>query len=311
MLKQILKVRLKSQFPQLSCIRTYPSHVNRTLTENVQDRHLKFNGFLPYFIENEQYKIFRKTSEVLYEFSSEPRSVVQWEHIKPKRIIQWNHLPADCSNEDVIVAFDDFLNYSIEINRPLSDEMFDDFVDIVACRLQTLSSNQLIKLLQIFALKGSLTNEKIRQRNYIELFMAFDNACTVKANDMIPEELLFMSSVWLTIPYAKKSFYTVLVCRLFNRYARNMNAKQLSQAIFYINCMNRPIDDIRAFENIITNVVMEVSPQELSMLLWTFYRLETKVEKPQLKAKIFEYIENNNLSDLNDEFLTRILMVKY
>lgn len=262
-----------------------------------------------YYKGSGRHLMFRNDSEFVYQFDKETRNLTPWECSDAKQKMEWDEVTRDYNNDQLIRAFECLLNYSLGCDIPLTDTRFDQFIDDFCKRMQSFTLNELIRALQIFA-KYPLPF-KLNDRNYIELFYAFDQACTIQSVDLLPSQLLFISSIWLAIPSAKRSYFSKLIPRLFNRYMRNMNAPELAQATFFINYMDKPIEDIRAFENIFERVLNDLTIEEFTTILWTFIRCETKIEKRELLFKYFDYLEKHDPSQLNDSQLSKLLVVSF
>lgn len=284
-------------------LRRFSSQVDNQNLNHVPDSNkAPFDAFDGY------YKIFNKNSVILHQFDDETHNLVAWEKPKSAISLQWNKLPPTYTNDELIEAFADLINYSVSNNINLSDPMFDYFIGEFTETLLEFTTNEIIRAIQIFA-RAPLEKTWILQRNYIELYMAFDQAITIKAVNMLPEQVIFLSSIWKCMPLAKKTYLSLLLTHLLNRYFRNMDAQQLSQALHFINILNKPIEDIPALENIIETRMDAMSLQELATVVWTFNRIETKIQKTALKTKIYNHLEKQDLSQLDYKFLVQILNV--
>lgn len=273
-----------------------------------KDNEQQWKHLTQYYKTSNRHKFFQAESKYLYQFDDETKNVTQFEEVHLEQDFDWNQNITNLSDSELIRAFESLLNHCRTNNVSLSEEQFDGFIDGFVQRLQNFTLNEVIEVLQSFA-RYPLDRIQLRQRNWIELFQAIDQACTIKSVDLLPAQLLFISSIWMSIPLAKKSWFTVLVSRLLYRYLKEVSAPEMAQALFFINCMAQPIDDIRAFENIFEKNIENLSVEEFATVLWTFIRLETKVEKQELKSKFFEYMEKQDFSQLDDPYFSKILIV--
>lgn len=273
------------------------------------DSEKQWKSLMKYFKTSpDRHKMFQKDSKIVYQFDDETKGLAMYDCMHFGPTVDWNQPTTNVNNNELICAFDSLLYYCNTNNIPLSDEQFDEFIDNFIQRLQDFTLNEVMQVLQSFA-RYPLDRHEIRQRNWIELFQAIDQACTIRAADALPQQLLFISSIWLDIPFAKRSWCTILVARLLNRYLKTMSAAEMAQALFFINCIAQPITDIRAFENIFEEKIDNLTLEEFATVLWTFIRLETKVEKQELKEKFFNYLEKHDFSQLADPYLAKILIV--
>lgn len=266
------------------------------------------NDITKFFVESDRHQVFQKDSNHIYQFDDETRNITKWNHTKLDPNCAWNKSTADYEDEEMIHAFENLLNYCTTNEISLSDTQFDSFIDEFTERLQNFTLNDVIRVLQIFA-RHTNNKHQIKQRNFMELFQALDQVCTILSVDLLPDQLLFIQSIWLKIPLAKQTYFAQLASRLFNRYIKTMTAPQMAQAMFYMNCMSQQIIDIRAFENVFEEKMDDLTLEEFSAVLWTFIRLETKLEKEELRNKFFNYLQKEDLSQLSDSMLTKVLVV--
>lgn len=293
--RQHLQTVLRHPIIQSYCTFHEPSHV--------------YSNLVQIFSNPDRYKSFKRNTGDLYEFDDETRNVVAWQSSKlAQQTCTWNQPTDSYSNDELIFAFKNLLSFCGTNGIPLSDRRFNEFIDNFAQRLQNFSLNQTIRALQIFS-SYPLDPDSVRQPNNIELFQAFDQACTTKSQDLLPDQLLFVSSIWMNIPLARRTYIVQLIGRLFNRYMKTFNAPQMTQALYFVNAMGQAIDDIRALENVLERNIDELTIEEFSSVLWTFARLETKIEKQELKTKFFAYLDKQDLSRLTDRNLTTVLTV--
>lgn len=277
----------------------------------IPDKKLKQRDILKgvcYYTDSDRYKTFQRNTKLVYQFDGETKNLTTWPIENVKGEIEWNQSTANYSNVELISALECLLNHCIANNILLSEPQFDQFIDGFTGRLEGFSINEIIHALQIFTRFITDGNE-LRQRNYIELFQALDQACTIRSVDLLPKQLLFISSIWLVLPSSKRTFFTQLVCRLFEQYMKNMTPSQVGQALFYINHMKRPIEDIRKFENIFEKVIDDMTLEEFVTVLTTFTRLDTRIEKQELIDKYFEYLGKQDLNRLSDPDLSIVLAV--
>lgn len=270
------------------------------------DEEKPWNRLFNYFRECGRHKMFQRTSQFIYQFDDETRNLTHFPSVK--RNIEWNEQTNSYNNDKLICAFEDMLNYSQENNIPLVDTQFDQFIDDFCKRMEQFTLNEVIRALQIFA-KYPWNGSNIRQRNGIELYYAFDQACSIRSSDLLTQQLLFLSSIWLSIPHSKQTQFANLVQRILQRYMRTMSGPELAQSFLYINCWRKYIEDIRAFENIFENVLDDMTIEEVTTILWTFVRKDTKLEKQELRNKFIDYLSKQNLNQLNDSELSKILTV--
>lgn len=258
--------------------------------------------------QSDRYKTFKRDSRLVHQFDNETRGLTTWNSTIAQQGVDWNQPTDNLTNEELLCAFESLINHCCANKISLSVTDFDEFIDNFITRLPHFSLNETINALQVFT-RIDLNKNLIKERNYIELFQAFDQACTIQLTDLLPDQLLFISSIWLEIPSSKRTYTAQLLSRLFNRYMKTMSAPEIGQSLLYINCMSQQIEDIRQFENIFEDVIDQMTLTEFSTVMWTFNRLDTKFEKQELRAKYFDYLEKQDLSKLHQVQLAKILIV--
>lgn len=263
-----------------------------------------------YFHENPKYTIYNKTDQNLYEFDAETRALTPSNNLASIKSIPWTNLPVDCTNADLISALKSVCDYCIETNTSFSSEQFDSFTDALAKRLPTFTSNETICALQIFARIPSVWRP-FETRNFAEIIIGLDSACCINAAKWNIEQVLFAGSIWCRMPMAKKTFYARFLGRHFNKYAKLMTHEQVAQAMCYLNTLKRPMDDIRKFENIFDEHIEAMAPLELAIVCRCFMRMDTTLEKPELRKKLMTYLLERDLSELDDMLLSNILFVGF
>ncbi|XP_031634971.1 uncharacterized protein LOC116348199 [Contarinia nasturtii] len=254
-----------------------------------------------YYRESDRHNMFKRNSGFVYKFDNETRNLVQCP-------IDDQNIELDDINDKLIHAFSNMLTKSQENNIQLSDKGFDQFIDDFCDRMEQFTLNEVIRAMQIFA-NYPLNVSVVRQRNGVELFYAFDQACSTRSRYLLASQLLFISSIWLSIPCSKQTHFSTMVPRILNRYMKGMNASELAQAFLYINCWQKPIEDIRAFENVFENVLDDMTIEEFATVLWTFIRLDTKIEKQELRKKYFDFLAKKDLNQLADTELLKVLTI--
>lgn len=306
---QILKV---NKNPKITVFRSVcnvqwklGSELDNTLSKKVHRE-----PFSDYFMNSDRYKTFRKNSVLLHQFDDETQNITVWTKASSKNDILWNNLSEDYSNDDLIEAFGNMIEFSVVSGINLSDPMYDCFVDEFINKLNQFKLNEVVRAFQMFA-RAPLEKDMIRQRNYIDLYMAFDQTSTINSIDLRPNQIIFLSSIWRHIPLARKSYFSHLSERLLNRYLQKLSAPQICESVFYLSCLNKQVENIRAFENIFENTMNDMNLEELSVVLWTFRRIGTKVQKSELRSKLYTFLENQNFDRLEESFLLRIVDVMY
>lgn len=301
---QRILTRIRLKLPSINKIRF---QCTQNIDQEKEQRYI-FRGHSKYFMESKQYNMFRSNSVMIHQFDDETRNLTTWKKPESTTNIEWSQLPATYSNCNLIDAFEKVINYSIDNGISLSDESFDYFIDEFLRRMPDFTLNETLRALQMFA-RIPMRTEILKQRNYIELYMAFDQQCTILAANMFPEQLLYVCSVWQVMLSAKKTKFARVAHFFIQRYMKTMNAKQLTQAIFFMNCMNQPVDDIRALENLLENLLDDMTIEEVSIVSWCFYRLDCRLEKVELREKYFDYLVKQDLSQMDDIYLMKTILV--
>lgn len=267
-----------------------------------------FDSTLEYFYKSPRYTIFNPAEPNLFEFDTETRELTQSNILTNAKSISWKDSPVDATNADLILTLKNVCDHCRETNTSLSSEEFDAFVDEISTRMPKFTSNEALCALQIFARVPSIYRP-FASRNFAEIMIGLDQATTINAAKWDISQLMYAASVWCTIPMAKNTFYARYVGRHFNKYAKLMTVEQLAEAMFYLNSLKRPIDDIRKFENVFEQNIEKMTMQELSIVCNSFMRFDSTLEKPALRNTFFKKVLEGDLDELIDAMLVNILFV--
>lgn len=306
----ITKVKRLFHLTHKGCV-NYSKAISPISQHKLSQKYTYFVDEIKYFEENEKYTIFDINNKNLYQFDDLSGAVIVSNVFQMPSHSNWKNSSINCSNEELIKCFQNVLTYCIDENISLSSEDFDKFLDKLTHQLNQFSTNELICALQIFAKLQLLLKDRFpnKIRNYAELFIAFDQACTIKANDWNINQLLYVCSIWCRIGNARKSFLAKFFGRLFDRKAKTMNAQQVAESIFYMLHLDRQIEDIRKFENIFYKNIDSMTMEELSILCRHFVQIDAKIEKPELRRKMFEILQNHDFNQFNETLLISILLI--
>lgn len=270
-----------------------------------------FDESFEYFHKNPNYTIYNPNDRNLYEFDEETRGLTPSNILNQSgKSIQWTDLPADCTHADLISALKSVCDYCHETETSLSSEQFDTFVDEMARQLPKFTSNETICALQVFA-QFKMDHRPYGTRNFAELMIGLDQASTINAAGWDINQVLYAGSIWCSISTAKKTFFAKFLGRHFNRFAKLMTPGQIAQSMLYLNSLRRHVDDIRKFENVFDRNIEGMTPMELSIICRNFVRLDSTLEKPELREKLFKFLLERDLDELNDAMLRNILCVSY
>lgn len=267
-----------------------------------------FDNTIEYFNKSPRYTVFNPTEENLLEFDAETRELTPSNILTNAKSISWKDSPVDASNADLILTLKNVCEHCRETNTSLCSEEFDAFVDAISTRMPKFTSNEALCALQIFS-RIPFVQRPFACRNFAEIMIGLDQATTINATEWDIKQLLYVGSVWCTIPMAKNTFYARYLGRHFNKYAKYMTVEQMAQAMCYLNTLKRPIDDIRKFENVFDQNIDKMTMQELAIVCRNFMRFDNSLEKPALRKRFFEKVLEGDLDELIDSMLANVLFV--
>lgn len=292
------------------CRRPFSINIARWQTNQVTSNFdQKRNPRDVYFSGNPRYKLFCKHNAIMQRIDRETQQIIPWIYVNTKADNAWEHVPAYCDNACRIDAFEKMLAYSESSGVLLSDTRFDAFIDLFTIKIESFTVDELLRSLQLFA-KHPIGWQSCRQRNFLELFLAFDQQSTILASHLTTDSLLFLCSIWMRIPNANESFTATHACRIFNRSIKTMTARQLVPVLYYITCLRRVIDDFGELELVLEQTIEEMSVEELAIVAWTFERSDSlKFDNSHLRTTFFNHLEQQNVDHLDDVLMRSIFLV--
>lgn len=265
-----------------------------------------YNPLEKYLVSHERYKVFRKEPQTLYQFDDNGMYTAKW--TQHESCVDWQDAQHTHSHDDLISAFNGAINYSIDNEILLSDERFDQFIDLFISKLPHFNTNELLASLQLFA-KCPLTKQLIKQRNYIELHMAFDQESTIHCFELNIDQILFMCSLWFQLPNIEKTYLVRCACNRIQRQFSSMTVTQVIHSLYVLNCLMEKIDRMDTIEKVFTDNVHDLTMEEMSIVAWTFSKQEQPIRQKELKTACLDHLETLNLGQLEGVFVGKLLPV--
>lgn len=278
--------------------------------QQISDNEHKSNSRDEYITKSKRYKVFYRHATTVFRIDEETTQIHEYKLIQNLTCnSSWQNLSKPCDTNKLIEAFQQMLAYSKETDIALSDERFDEFVNLFTQQLATFTANELLLALQIFA-NHPMKAKSYRQSNTIELWMAFDQFSTIQADRFTSDQLILLSSIWQRIPWVTESFTAKYISRRLNRRMKVMSASQLIPAMYYISCFKSSIENVSAFEMILEETIDDMTIEDLSIVAWSFQQNPTKPQNSRLQAKFMEKLEKHRPAQMNEVFLRNIFLVK-
>lgn len=246
----------------------------------------------------------------IYQYDGESKRLTEWHAAPTSTTSDWQHLPADeIRAERYIDAFRTMLDYSRAQEMPLTDERFDRFIDRFIEQMPGFCTNELLRAIQMFARAG-LTRELMVQRNYVELHRAFDRRSTIELACLQVNQCIFLCSIWLEIPFNRKTYFAMCASRVLNRRFGMMAASELGLAAFYLARLKRPVDEIRELENHFDRTINEMTIEDIAMMAWAFEQNDAKIENLKLRDKLFTRLVTLRPNEFSLSVLNKLCPVR-
>lgn len=293
--RSVKHIRQTKQLPRKR-FSTCSENSNITATYNPLDK---------YLATNKHYLVFRKGSQFLHQFDAEAVYTKQWPYSQPRN---WEKALDFDSNDELLDTFQSAINFSISSGVPLSHERYDQFIDAFISKLANFNTNELLAALQIFN-KLPLSKTLMKERNYIELYTAFDQHSTIQCRQLTTDQAMFLLSIWFQFPFADKSWFAMCALNIFNNRVRSLTVPQLLQYIYYTNCLFAHIPSMDTVEKHLAQNIDNLSIEEMSIVAWTFMEQEASLLQWELPAKCLNIFIKNDLSQLDGVFLNKVLPV--
>lgn len=265
-----------------------------------------YNPLDKYLATNKHYLVFRKDSKLLHQFDAEAVYTKQWPYSQSCN--DWEKSRDFDNNDELLDAFHSVINHSISSGISLSDERYDRFIDVFISRLENLNANELLASLQIFN-KLPLSRTLVKERNYIELYTAFDQYTSLQCHQLTTDQAMFLLSIWIQIPHVDKSYFAKCALNLFSKRIRSMNIHRLLQYLYYNSCLFEHIPYMDAVEKHLAQNMDNMTVEEMAIVAWAFIQQDARLEQHKLVANCLQFFAKNDLTQLDRVYLHKVLPV--
>ncbi|XP_037049478.1 uncharacterized protein LOC119083781 [Bradysia coprophila] len=192
----------------------------------------------------------------------------------------------DLTTTGVVEWLETIKNYCKQNGTTISDEKFDEFVDVCTDRCFDFTDSQLIQSLQILH-RYPLT-ESPKSRNFVELWNALDDACVERIDAWDFNTILYVCDHWHMLQLGRFNKFSFRGCLKIGRKLRRLPPHQLVQLMFYLSIRRVEILDMFEIEINLGNSLDAFSLDEIAVLCMGFFKTQTKFKDQELVEKIFK-----------------------
>lgn len=209
---------------------------------------------------------------------------------------------ANCTNNELIERLIYISNLCATDPSAIERTDFDTFIDTFTARLSEFSENEFMAALQVFFRIPTKYCYTMDVRNYVELWMAFDDISGHWAQKWTIEKLLNACSVWVTSHLRRKSKFCHVASKKLLKRAKHLPAKQYLQAMSFVKTLGKSVEDKAAFIKDLDRILDDVSVEELSNLCRLIKsNSPSRLSKPDLISRIIaKIVQDPNLDAVDD-----------
>ncbi|KAG4073306.1 hypothetical protein HA402_002651 [Bradysia odoriphaga] len=192
----------------------------------------------------------------------------------------------DLTTSGVVECLETIKNYCKQNGTTISDEKFDEFVNVCTDRCFDFTDSQLIQSLQI--LNRYPLTESSKSRNFVELCRAFDDACVERIDSWDNNTILYVCDHWHMLQLGRLNKFSLRGCLKVRKNLRKLPPHQLVQLMFYLSIKRVKKLDMFEIETNLEKSLDEFSLDEIAVLCIAFFKTQTEFRHPELIEKIFK-----------------------
>ncbi|CAG4940646.1 unnamed protein product [Colias eurytheme] len=208
------------------------------------------------------------------------------------------------STQDVFKVFPLITAYCSENNVCISNNVFDNFIDVLTDNIQFSTDEELKSL--FFSLAKCPETTSIRTRNYVEVWAALDDECVNRLKRWSHDELLSYAALFYMLSVTKASDYCYKCIQRLVYKSNKLTKAQLVQTYFFIGAMRFSPHDMHDLELAVQDKLHELSIDELAIISLGFFKSKVPIRSPVLVSNIIDAVIEN-VSKINEVSLAALL----
>ncbi|XP_038213729.1 FAST kinase domain-containing protein 5, mitochondrial [Zerene cesonia] len=220
-----------------------------------------------------------------------------------------NMMKKDWSKESAQAVFEVFpliTAYCSENNLCISNNVFDNFIDVFTDKIQFSTDEELKS--HFFSLAKCPETASIRTRNYVEVWAALDDECVNRFKRWSHDELLSFAALFYMLSATKASDYCYRCIQRLVYKSNKLTKAQLVQTYFFIGAMRFSPHDMHNLEIAVQEKFHELSIDELAIISLGFFKSKVPIRSPVLVSNIIDLLIEN-VSEINEVSLAALLKV--
>ncbi|XP_055912062.1 uncharacterized protein LOC129946061 [Eupeodes corollae] len=195
--------------------------------------------------------------------------------------------PRLCNKSDPDRIVEDFKSLMLYCHKKevcISEDTFDEFVDLFCSECHKFSDEQIIDCLAYLRIHPSTTST--RTKNYCEIWNELDKVCVSRIDQWKMKELLHISDAWYQLGVARISKFVLLALRKIGRKVSKMSRDEMIHSMFFCNIVRRPIIEMFDYEVNFNKLIDGMSIDEVGVMSMGFFKTQTPIRNPELIDKI-------------------------
>lgn len=202
------------------------------------------------------------------------------------------------NNAELTNSFKNLAIYCKSKEVVISDTRLDHIVDAVCYRCFNFSDDELENVL--YYLGAFPETATINDRNFLELWSAFDDACVARLSNWDIDKLLEIADLWYRLHLSKTINFTFYMLRKIERKAKKLTPAQLVRVMFHINLFRKSVIDMMNFELNLSNSIENLNIDEIGIISMGFFKTQTKIVNKALISNIYHktMMEVESINDI-------------
>lgn len=196
------------------------------------------------------------------------------------------------SPAQIFEVFPKFGSYCKENKMCISNALFDNYIDNLTDSMNKATDEELVSL--FYSFNQWPETPSIRTRNFIEVWVALDDACHSRLNNWSPEQMLSFISLFYMLNVTKVSDSSRKMIEKLANKAKKLTPEQLVCTLFFVGVQRRPPYDMHNLEVHLEKNFSQFSVDDLAIMSMGFFKSKTPIRSNHLVMNIMEVVIDNS-----------------
>lgn len=192
---------------------------------------------------------------------------------------------SDKSAGEIVDAFEGLSYHCMRTGDCISNDIYDELVKEVIKRLDEVSDEQLLGVLQ--NLKRFPETENPQTKNFYLLWRNIDDVCYNRASSWKDPMLLRVCNIWFQLYLSRLGTFTRKAVVKVTRKIERLDAKTFVEVMFYLSLTRTPAVDMVLAEKHFMTVLHQLSLNEIGVVCITYFKTQTKLKSGELLEALY------------------------